>query len=180
MSEDDFRSEYAGDSYGLPEPCSNTKEFEGIDPNKQDVHRELSVPEFETLCNRLYDKREELDGYKEELKIKQSEYEDLCLIVMSYMDKYKKSSYPVSGRGTLVSFKRLSVKTPQEPDARKEFFDYLKGRDLFDAFITVNYQTLNSFYREEQKQAVDAGASSFSMPGIGEPNYTDILQVRKK
>jgi len=160
--EEAHRAGYAGDSYGVPAPP------------------ELTVPQFESLCQEIYNKRSILDGFKEEQKKLQADYDEACRTVFAYMVQYNKKSYPVSNRGTLIATKRLSVKVPQDPADKQTFFNYLKERNLFDAFITVNFQTINAFYREEQKQAIDSGAKGFSMPGIGEPVYMDILQVRKK
>jgi hypothetical protein len=74
---------------------------------------------------------------------------------------------------------RLSVKTPKTPEDRAAFFSFLKQLGLFDSMITVNSQTLNSFYKDQFEQAKAQGKDDFKIPGINEETMTAILSFRK-
>jgi hypothetical protein len=77
-----------------------------------------------------------------------------------------------------VSF-RTSVRTPKTPEDREKFFAFLRQRGLYDALITVNSQTLNSFYKDEFEQAKQRGDVAFEIPGIKEVTMTPNISFRR-
>jgi ATP-dependent protease HslVU (ClpYQ) ATPase subunit len=74
---------------------------------------------------------------------------------------------------------RTSVKTPKTDEDRQKFFDYLKERGLYDKLISVNSQTLNSFYKSELEAALESGKDGCEIPGINEVSVQEILSFRK-
>ncbi len=74
---------------------------------------------------------------------------------------------------------RSSVATPKTEAERLAFFGYLKKIGEFDNLITVNSQTLNSWYKAELQAAEQRGDIEFDVPGL---NVTTVptLTVRKK
>lgn len=74
---------------------------------------------------------------------------------------------------------RTSVRTPKTPEDRKALFDYLQKIGVYDQMITVNSQTLNSFYKEELEKAKEAGADDFEIPGLNEVTIAPILSFRR-
>jgi hypothetical protein len=77
-----------------------------------------------------------------------------------------------------VSF-RTSVRTPKTPEDRAAFFAFLKERGVYDTLITVNSQSLNSFYKDEFAQAKERGDIAFEIPGIKEVTMTPNISFRK-
>lgn len=84
------------------------------------------------------------------------------------------------GPAGMVSLsQRTSVKTPKTQEDREAFFFYLKEKGLYDDMISVNSQTLNSFYKAGLEEAREKGLTDFIIPGIGEVTIKASLSFRK-
>lgn len=81
--------------------------------------------------------------------------------------------------GLLSIAYRTSVKTPKTAEDKQKFYDYLRSKGLYDSMISVNSQTLNSFYKSEMEQAQEAGNSEFAIPGINEVTINETLSFRR-
>lgn len=79
--------------------------------------------------------------------------------------------------GKMILTERVSFKVPAGEENRKLLFDYLKERDLFDSFITVPYNTLNAWAKEELAQAEDK--VTFRIPGLELPTISRAASLRK-
>lgn len=75
---------------------------------------------------------------------------------------------------------KLSVRLPSSDEERTAFFDYLKNKGLFEQMISVNSNTLNSWYRGEAEAALEQGDIDFSVPGINNVSSYIELGMRKK
>lgn len=78
--------------------------------------------------------------------------------------------------GQVTPMQVESYPTPKDPDDRALFFNHLRERNLFDSMITVNYQTLNSWAKEEYQQAKDRGDIFFTIPGLSAPTIAHRLR----
>jgi hypothetical protein len=75
--------------------------------------------------------------------------------------------------------KRFSVKTPKSIEDKRLLFQYIRetyGQDVLDEYRTVNYQTLNAFYKQECEHLGDGA----KVPGLEEPTLDISLGFRKK
>ena len=88
------------------------------------------------------------------------------------------TSYKSPFGTTSISY-RTSVKTPKTAEDRAKFFEHLKKLGLYDNMVTVNSQTLNSFYKSELEQAKERGDSDFEIPGLTEVTLSPILMFRR-
>jgi hypothetical protein len=59
-----------------------------------------------------------------------------------------------------------SYRVPKTPENREKFFAYLRAKGIYEEMISVNSQTLNSFAKTEEKNALDDGNFDFKIPGI--------------
>lgn len=76
--------------------------------------------------------------------------------------------------------KKWRVNMPATDADKAALFDWMRERGIFDRFATVNANSLNSLYMAEWEAAKRAGQGmEFSMPGIGERKYTELLATRK-
>lgn len=125
---------------------------------------------------RLRDRVEDLEG---ELNGEKKIYEDAKRKVLAYLTEANIPNYGNS-RIRVSRMKRWSCTVPKEPSKREEFFKYLKKEKLFDSHITVHSQTLNSLYKSKLEEAQERGDIDWVMPGVGEPNLVESLQVRRK
>lgn len=61
-----------------------------------------------------------------------------------------------------------SAKTPKTPEDKSALFEYLKSIGRYDDMVSVNSQTLNSFYKERLELAKEQGLSDVEIPGVTE------------
>jgi hypothetical protein len=138
---------------------------------------DITLHDFELLCAKGYEIKALIAAIDD---TKKAHLETLAQVekrVLSYMEKYGKKSYKTS-QGTIVASTRFQVTLPKTPDDVKAFYDYLKAKGHFDELISVNYQKLNSYYKQEMEVAREEGNIGFKIPGIDEPKAHTHLQFR--
>lgn len=82
--------------------------------------------------------------------------------------------------GTVSLIEKWNYKMPADASDKKRFFEFLKEKGVFDHYATVNYQSLNSFCRQEREIAEQEGrALEFTIPGVGEPTLYETITFRK-
>lgn len=139
----------------------------------------LTTAEFEEFCESIKKQRDVVDEISkqkkdEEQKLAQLEDQMIAALAALGRDNYQ------SKVGTFYLSHRTSVKVPKTPEAREAFFTYLKDKGVFENLITVNSQTLNSFYKEEFAAAQAEGRGlEFEIPGLDEPTIKESLGFRK-
>lgn len=99
--------------------------------------------------------------------------------MLEYMNEAKLTNFKTSS-GTMILNRRFAVTVPKGPDL-EAFLSYLQDQkpDSYRALRTVNYQTLNGWYKEELDAAVERGELDFQIPGLHEPTVNEYLSVRK-
>ena len=65
------------------------------------------------------------------------------------------------------------VTTPKDFDAKKALFDWLEEQGTFYDFATINYQSLNSLYKEKKADGV-------ILPGVGPERTRSRISIRKR
>ena len=82
---------------------------------------------------------------------------------------------------TVFITRRWSVTLPQTDKDKHALFEWMKEKQVFDKYATVNWQSLNSLYMAEWEAAKREGRGiEFSMPGIGERTLFESLSTRKR
>lgn len=130
--------------------------------------KELSETRAEIKA--LESKKTPLEKHKKELEIK----------LAGLLKEMNEKSF-VSEFGRITRITNFSVTLPKGEDKLK-FFDYLKAKGLFEAYATINYNSLNSYFKaefEEAKKQDPLSALNFSLPGIGEAKSFETVQFRK-
>lgn len=74
---------------------------------------------------------------------------------------------------------RTSVKTPKTPEQKTLFFEYLRKTGRYDDMVSVNSQTLNSFYKEQLELAKERGEDDVQIPGITEITVNPNLSFKR-
>lgn len=124
-----------------------------------------------------------------ELRAKEAEAKAARDAITQELEQEESKMLEMLGQSDLTSYRgpagmasisfRTSVKTPKTPEQRAAFFEYLKKVGVYDAMITVNSQTLNSFYKSQLEQAKEDGLEDFRLPGVDEVTINPILSFRK-
>ena len=148
--------------------------FDGLEPSTPPQ----TIQGFQQLIDHMLDQRAKVDAAKARLTDEQTKLSELEAKVLNILDSNNMDNFRTE-RALVSVTHRFSVKTPKTPEAREQFFEYLKSKNLFDDMITVNSQTLTSFYRTEQENALDRGEVDFKMPGIEDATMVKTLSVRK-
>lgn len=141
--------------------------------------KQMTIEEFEDLLDEAYELKLEAEELDEKKKAKEKELADKNKVIMAEFERLDKTSYD-GRRCKITRVQRPTVTVPKEPQAREAFFEYLKKKEIFDQMVTVNHQTLNSFYKAEYENAVERGDHAFQIPGVGEPKVQEYLTFRKK
>ncbi len=141
----------------------------------------ITVEEVKALVQELAETRQILKNIEDNKKPIEKRKGELEIKLAGMLKEMKEKAF-VCEYGRITRVTNFSVKLPQGEEKLK-FFDYLRQRDgLFDAMATINYQTLNSFFKaewEEAKKQDPMAALNFSLPGIGEAKSFETIQFRK-
>lgn len=135
---------------------------------------------------------EELNGMAakiDELRRKEAEAKLIVKGISEELEKAEHTMIEVLSDNGMTSYKspvgtcsisfRTSVKVPKTDTDRQAFFQYLRDKGVYDSMITVNSQTINSFYKAELELAKEAGDDSFSIPGLSEVTLNQVLSFRR-
>ena len=143
----------------------------------------MEIAAFETLIGEAYALEAEIEAYEREvLKPKKAKLAQLEGQILQTLADNELTSFK-SSHGTVVRSTRYTVRTPKTIEEKTAFFEWLnesKGREVYWTYVSVNSQSLNSFYKAEMEAAKEANDFDFKIPGIGEPEATPVLSKRKK
>jgi len=138
----------------------------------------ITVDELKVKCESVSILRAAYDEAKDKLKEIENQLSVTERELIEMLDSLNMKSFKTDKYNYIKSVRRL-WRVPREGD-RKLFFDYLKEKGIFDSMITINSQTLNSYAKNVFETAEREGTLlETSIPGLGEPEATPILQVRK-
>lgn len=146
--------------------------------SSKELTEPVSVEKVKDLAAKLWSARKLRDEKAEEAKVYAEEYRALEEAMLKVLDACELERFDTDDC-TISVAARSSVRVPKGREDKEAFFDYLRERGIYDDLVTVNSQTLNAFYREEEEKAVADGAIEFSIPGLVATQY-QTLQVRKK
>lgn len=144
--------------------------------------QKITVQEIKDTIQRLAVVRDEIDKRTDDMKPFTEEKESLQAKLTLMLKEIGEDSFK-SEFGTISKITNLTVKLPKGED-REEFFNYLRERGSFESLVTIDYQTLNAYYREQREQAIENGdaiaALNFSLPGIGQANSFETIRFLRK
>ena len=124
---------------------------------------------------------EELDALGEEVKAKNIEKQKLKGQLTSMLLELNEKNFTCE-YGTITKVTDYSVRLPQG-EAKQKFFDFLEEQGVFKEMATINYNTINAYYKEKwelAKREDPVGALNFSLPGIGECTAFETIKMTKK
>ena len=143
-----------------------------------EASREMTISEFESLMDTAFEKKEEIRKISEEKKAKEGELSEMSRVILAEFTRLDKTSYKTRW-GNVVRTQKYSVSLPKEDGEKSELFGYLKDKGIFDTLVTINYQTLNSFYSQERDAAKEEGRYDFKIPGLAAPKVHEYLSFKK-
>lgn len=131
------------------------------------------------LQERILDLQGEYDKVKKSLETISKDLESAKSDMLAHMVESKIDSFK-NDKGTITLNRRFQVTVPKGDDL-EAFFGYLEKTNVAAAHAlrTVNYQTLNSWYKEQLDAAGDQ-APFIQIPGLQPPTANEYLSVRRK
>jgi len=138
----------------------------------------VTMQEFENLIELAYKLKNEKEALETQAEAIGANLTEAQNKLLAFMEQFEKTSYK-SKFGNIIRAQKTSVRVPKDPDSKAAFFKYLDKKGIKDDLLSVNSQTLNSFYKAEKEAAIAAGAEEFSIPGLEAPTVYFQLQMRK-
>lgn len=139
---------------------------------------DITVQELNNKIARIAELRAKEQEASLAKKVITEELESEEASMIEALNALEMTSHKGPAGGVSISH-RTSVKTPKTLEAKNKLFDYLRAKGLFDTMVSVNSQTLNSFYKAEMEQAIEAGNSEFQIPGLDEVTVSQTLSFRR-
>lgn len=145
----------------------------------QPVDTNITVEQLDEMVADYQRKRDVYEAAKRESSDKYKELAEAESKLQETLKAMGKKSYKLEGVGTFTRVMKEVVKTPKTNDDKTQLFEWIKqnhGPDVLMSMVSINHQTLNSFYREEAKRAEDP---AFKIPGVEAPTSVENVSFRK-
>lgn len=140
---------------------------------------QATISQFEEFITEFVDQRKKIDTLKLELETESEKLTRIQAKALQYLKTLGRDNYQ-SKFGLISIVRTSSVALPKTPEDRAEFFGYLKDKGLFDSMISVNSQTLNSWFRQEYEIAQEEKRiTEFKIPGLKEPATFEKIRLTK-
>jgi transcriptional regulator of heat shock response len=136
------------------------------------------LKQLKEMVNELAEKRELYAEEKKRLSEKNQELEELEIGIKRIMEAAGIERFDAD-TVTVFRKEKTSVRMPKTPEQREALFNYLREQGIFEQLVSINSQTLQSWYKHEVEARETAGQVG-NIPGIEDvTTYTD-LWIRKK
>lgn len=140
----------------------------------------ITVQEVKDAIKRLREVDSAIEQLKEAAKPLNEEKTALKAQITLMLREMNEKSFK-SEFGTVTRVTDVSVTLPKGENKLK-FFEYLKERGVFEDMATINYQSLNAYYKEQRELAMredPMAGLNFELPGIGQANAFETIKLRK-
>ncbi len=139
----------------------------------------LTVDDLDNFVKQIKDKRDEAEQVGVQLTTINKEIASLEAKAVGILKELNRDNYR-SPYGMITMERKWRVSLPPNDIAKMEFFGHLRERGIFEQYATVNYNSLNSLYLTDWKEAQKEGRGmEFAMPGIEAPKLHEALKFLK-
>ncbi len=132
----------------------------------------IEVPEFEKLLNEMFEQNQKIKLIKSDLKDEQGILTKMKFKVLAYFEEFGKTKH-LAQHCTVYIKTSFTCKTPKTPEEKAALFAWMKEKEIYDQYATVNSKSLNSLYNSLVKEDSD-----FVMPGTSDPGYFQTVEMR--
>lgn len=140
----------------------------------------VTVQELDALVKTIFETRIKIEEQEKVVSELNKELANLKAKGVAYLKELGRDSYKTE-YGTISILERWRVGLPQTDADKAALLAHLKERGIFDKYVTVNANSLNSLYMADWEDAKERGEGmTFGMPGIGEPKLFEDLGMRKR
>lgn len=141
---------------------------------------QVTIVQLQQLCDAVLSLRGEVEAKELEVKAMNTRLTNLENKALAYIRDMNLHNFKHAGFSFGI-YRRRSWALPKTEDQRTAFFNYLRERGVYDAMVSVNSATYNSFLKEQFELAEKNGESAgFQVPGVGDPSVFEKLSVAKE
>jgi len=140
----------------------------------------VTVEALDALVEQYSREREDYEAAKKISGEKYAVYQETEVRLMNTLKALGKKSYKVDAIGNIILVTKNVVTTPKTLENKRELFGWINklyGADVLDTMVSVNHQTLNSFYNQEAEKSVHDPL--FHIPGLEMPTLTESVSFRR-
>ena len=132
---------------------------------------DISVATLKALVSNMRAMKDAYDAVKKLSSEAHEHFREAEQLVISAMEASGQKKFNIPGMGTLSMVNKYQVTVPKDVESKRLLFRYIRenyGPDVLDEYRSVNYQSLNSFYKQEAEVAESEGRD-FDLPGVDDP-----------
>jgi len=171
------------------ETCPDAMEASKLDKEEklmEEASKKCSITfaQVNELCESLQDKKEEISkakAVKTKLEAEKNDIHRKILSVLKELGREEDGYKSPSGVARVVE--KWNFKKPVTQADMQLLFNYMKDKDDFDTYATVDAGALKRYYKAEREEAIrkdPAAAVTFSLPGVPEPTLFEDITLTKK
>lgn len=137
---------------------------------------DISVSDLRGKVDQFLTIKEQISKVKDELK----SLEELLRPVSQELDSLMEAMELTRFEGSKGKVNRVVidyVNSPQTDEDREQFFSYLREEGMFEAMASVNYQKLNSYFKDKLEMAQETG-EALHIPGLQPQQRVEIRKGR--
>ena len=135
----------------------------------------MEVTKLKELCLSMKVQKAKVDELDQAKKEAQKELDKMQGEILEHLKQSELKNFDF-GAGKVIMATRMSVKVLD----KYKLAEHLKKQERFDDMFTFNYQTINSYYKEQLEVAKENMDLDFAIDGLSEPQAYEYLQVRSK
>lgn len=160
------------------------------EPVFEDRDESITVEEVDRVLVKVKELEQEYDTAKTKASEIHSLLETEKERLLGMMKAMGKTRWEVDGVGGYSTYLQTQVSVPRGP-ALEEFLSWVKSEkitsilnrspeEIEKALLTIHSQTLNSFVRSLNEEALNQGIQLSEMPGLGAPKAVEKIRALPK
>jgi hypothetical protein len=142
----------------------------------EELEENISVKDLSRLADEAFELDLEIKAKEAEIKERTKALTNLKFKILRVLEQNDLQNFKCS-HGLFYKQKEVSIPLPKGPD-RDAFFEYLKQTGQYDALITLNSRTVNSWYKKERENA-EKEKRLLIIPGLQSPTETWVPRMKR-
>ncbi len=141
--------------------------------------KEVTVADLDNLVEAIAKKRAEIEASEVVTSLLNKDLATMKARGVRYLKALGRDDFK-SPNGSIAINQKWRVGLPATDEDKAKLFAWMREQGIFEAYATVNSNSLNSLYKQEWEAATKRGEGmEFSMPGIGPSKLFEDLGFRK-
>lgn len=144
-----------------------------------DEKASVTVADLDGLMEEIFESKSAYEKKGREKAVAFNNFVALKAKAVAYLKELKRTDYK-SDAGDIRISRKWQVKLPQSSEEKTKLFDWMREKEIFDKYATVNSRSLNSLHKAERESAIERGEGMvWKMPGIEDATLFEDLTTKK-